>query len=147
MAVKINVFEELGIKKKIEVKESNANMRKALEFQKKLTKLQIDQKKKQDKINELDEDDSEDQEVQEENGFKIAQMMSEMFDLMLGHMDSVQEFIIDMLKLDEKAQEKMDSDLDFDQTVELSSKIVSAILKVDVQPTGETSEEGGDLKA
>lgn len=147
MAVKINVFEELGIKKKIEVKESNANMRKALEFQKNLTKLQIDQKKKQDKINELDEDDSEDQEVQEENGFKIAQMMSEMFDLMLGHMDSVQEFIIDMLKLDEKAQEKMDSDLDFDQTVELSSKIVSAILKVDVQPTGETSEEGGDLKA
>lgn len=147
MAVKINVFEEFGIKKKIEVKESNANMRKALEFQKNLTKLQIDQKKKQDKINELDEDDSEDQEVQEENGFKIAQMMSEMFDLMLGHMDSVQEFIIDMLKLDEKAQEKMDSDLDFDQTVELSSKIVSAILKVDVQPTGETSEEGGDLKA
>lgn len=147
MAVKINVFEELGIKKKIEVKESNANMRKALEFQKNLTKLQIDQKKKQDKINELDEDDSEDQEVKEENGFKIAQMMSEMFDLMLGHMDSVQEFIIDMLKLDEKAQEKMDSDLDFDQTVELSSKIVSAILKVDVQPTGETSEEGGDLKA
>lgn len=147
MAVKINVFEELGIKKKIEVKESNANMRKALEFQKNLTKLQIDQKKKQDKINELDEDDSEDQEVQEENGFKIAQMMSEMFDLMLGHMDSVQEFIIDMLKLDEKAQEKMDSDLDFDQTVELSSKIVSEILKVDVQPTGETSEEGGDLKA
>ncbi|MCK8617557.1 phage tail assembly chaperone [Fructobacillus sp. M158] len=147
MAVKINVFEELGIKKKIVVKESNANMRKALEFQKNLTKLQIDQKKKQDKINELDEDDSEDPEVQEENGFKIAQMMSEMFDLMLGHMDSVQEFIIDMLKLDEKAQEKMDSDLDFDQTVELSSKIVSAILKVDVQPTGETSEEGGDLKA
>lgn len=144
MSVKINVYEELGIKKKIEVKESNANMRKALEFQKSLTKLQIEQKKKQDKIDAIESDKSEDPEIQEENSFQIAQLMSEMFDLMISHMDSVQEYIIDTLKLDEKAQEKLDSDLDFEQTVELSSKIVSAILKVEAQPVADG--EGDDLK-
>lgn len=132
MAVLINVQKELGIRKKIEVKESNANMRKTFKFQRDLARVQIEQAKLQDKVdNAKDEEES-------------AKTMDDMFGVFIDQLDNVQEYIIDMLKLDEKYQEKLDEELGFDESVELASKVASAILKVEET---EASEEGSDLKA
>lgn len=132
MAVLINVKEELDISKPIKVKESNANMRKTFQFQKDLARLQIEQEKLQGKADKAKSDT------------QAAQLMSNMFDMMMKMLDNVQGYIVGILHLDEEKQDFIEEEMDFDETMDLANKIAAKILKV--EPTA-VAEEGDDLKA
>ena len=121
MSVKINVAKELGIKKSIEVKESNKNIRKTWQLQKLMTKLSIDQ-----------EQDSNDPEKAEE-----------MIDMMLDVQTKVIEYVVDVLNLTDTQVDKVD-DLSFDETVQLATRISSELLHVE---TVEATDEETGLEA
>ncbi|MDD9138311.1 hypothetical protein H7198_01620 [Fructobacillus sp. CRL 2054] len=131
MTVKISVLQELGIRKKIEIKETNANMRKTFEFQRGQARLQVKQAQMQKQMEKASDDTS------------AAKGVDTMFTSMLENMANTQEYITDMLGLDEEHQEKLDN-LDFNETIDLSTKITSAILKVEPE---ENTGEVDDLKA
>lgn len=132
MAVLINVKEELGIAKPIKVKESNANMRKTLQFQKEMARLQVEQEKLQGRADKSKSD------------AQAAQFMSNMFDMMMKMLDNVQVYIVEILHLDEEKQDYIEEEMDFNETMDLANKISGKIMKV--EPTDAT-EEGDDLKA
>ncbi|CAK1244526.1 unnamed protein product [Fructobacillus evanidus] len=132
MAVLINVKEELGISKPIKVKESNANMRKTLQFQKEMARLQVEQEKLQGRADKSKSD------------AQAAQLMSNMFDMMMKMLDNVQVYIVEILHLDEEKQDYIEEEMDFNETMDLANKISGKIMKV--EPTDAT-EEGDDLKA
>lgn len=121
MTVKINVKKELGIAKNFDVKESNKNIRSTWQLQKLMTKLSIEQ-----------EQDSQDPEQAEA-----------MIDMMLDVQSKVIAYIVDILKLTDAQAEKVD-DLEFNETVELATRIGAELLHVD---TVEATDEETGLEA
>ncbi|MGL4699091.1 MAG: phage tail tube assembly chaperone [Apilactobacillus waqarii] len=119
MSVKINVAEELGIKKSFEVKESNKNMRKTWQLQKLMAKLSIDQ--------ELADDDS-------------PEKVEKMIDLMLDVQSELIDYVASLLKLTDVQAEKLD-DLEFNETRDLAVKISAALMHID--PSKANEEETG----
>lgn len=111
---KINVNKEFGIKKNIEVKESNKNMRKVYSMQLQMSKL--------GKL----VDDASDDEL----------LLSSMIDLI----DDSQEFIMDILKLDDKYLVKVE-DLSQNETFELVNKITEELTGADMEKTDDGKED------
>ena len=122
MSVKINVLNELGIKKSFDVKESNKNIRKTWELQKLMTKLSIDQ----------DEANTEDPEKAEE-----------LIDMMLDVQANVMDYVVNILGLTETQADKVD-DLSFDETVQLATRISAELLHIE---TVEATDEETGLEA
>lgn len=118
MSVKINV-PELGIKAPIEVKESNKNIRATWVLQKMMAKMAIDEQS-------LDNNDPE--------------AFEGMLDLMLDVQNKTIAYITDILKLDAKAQEKLE-DLEFNETMQLAIRISSELLHIELEPA--TEEDTG----
>lgn len=119
MTVKINVSKELGIKAPVEVAESNKNIRKTWVLQKLMAKLSIYQ-----------EDASPD-------------AFEDVLDMMLDTQDKTIAYVTDILKLDDKAQEKLE-ELDFKATMELAVRISSELLHIKME---EATEEDTGLEA
>lgn len=106
MSVKITPT-ELGLRKAVEVKESNKNIRATWELQKSLAKLSIDQSTNTEKPEDVEK----------------------MFDTMLDVQANVIAYIADILKLDEKAIEKLD-DLGYYETMDFATRIGSELMHI-----------------
>lgn len=118
MTVKINIKQELGISKAVEVKESNKNIRATWELQKMMAKLSIDQ----------------------ETTDETPEAFEKMIDMMLDIQDKTIAYIVNILKLDEKASDKLE-DLEFNETMAFAVRISSELLHIEAKPTTE-SETG-----
>jgi len=119
MSVKINVLNELGIKKSFDVKESNKNIRKTWELQKLMTKLSIDQ---------------------EEANTEDPEKAEELIDMMLDVQANVMDYVVNILGLTETQADKVD-DLSFDETVQLATRISAELLHIETVEA--TDEETG----
>lgn len=113
MSVKITPT-ELGLRKAVEVKESNKNIRATWELQKLMAKLSIDQASVGDN----------------EDAFE------DMLDMMLDVQTKVIAYITDTLKLNEKAQEALE-ELDFNDTMTFAIRISSELLHIKAEPATE----------
>jgi len=122
MSVKINVLNELGIKKSFDVKESNKNIRKTWELQKMMTKLSIDQ---------------------EEANTEDPEKAEELIDMMLDVQANVMDYVVNILGLTETQADKVD-DLSFDETVQLATRISAELLHIE---TVEATDEETGLEA
>jgi len=122
MSVKINVLNELGIKKSFDVKESNKNIRKTWELQKLMTKLSIDQ---------------------EEANTEDPEKAEELIDMMLDVQANVMDYVVNILGLTETQADKVD-DLSFDETVQLATRISAELLHIE---TVEATDEETGLEA
>lgn len=122
MSVKINVLNELGIKKSFDVKESNKNIRKTWELQKLMTKLSIDQ---------------------EEANTEDPEKAEELIDMMLDVQANVMDYVVNILSLTETQADKVD-DLSFDETVQLATRISAELLHIE---TVEATDEETGLEA
>lgn len=118
MTVKINVSKELGIKAPVEVAESNKNIRKTWVLQKLMAKLSIDQASVED----------------------TPEAFEDMLDMMLDTQDKVIAYVTDILRLDAKAQDKLE-ELEFNATMELAVRISSELLHIETAPA--TEEDTG----
>lgn len=113
MSVKI-VPTELGLRKAVEVKESNKNIRATWVLQQDLYKLSIDQ--------------SSDTETSEDAG--------KMFGRMLDIQANVIAYITNILKLDEKASEKLD-ELGYHETIDFATRIGAELMHIKTEPATE----------
>lgn len=113
MSVKITPT-ELGLRKAVEVKESNKNIRATWELQKMIAKLSIDQATVGG----------------DEEAFES------MLDLMLDVQAKIITYIVDILKLNEKAQETLE-DLEFNDTMSFAIRISSELLHIEMEPATE----------
>lgn len=120
--IKINVLNELGIKKSFDVKESNKNIRKTWELQKLMTKLSIDQ---------------------EEANTEDPEKAEELIDMMLDVQAKVMDYVVNILGLTETQADKVD-DLSFDETVQLATRISAELLHIE---TVEATDEETGLEA
>lgn len=116
MSVKINVSKELGIKAPVEVAESNKNIRKTWVLQKMMAKLSIDQEE------------------------ASPDAFEDMLDMMLDTQDKTIAYITDILRLDAKAQDRLE-ELEFNATMELAVRISSELLHIETAPA--TEEDTG----
>lgn len=114
MAVKINVADELGIKKVIEVKTTNKVVRDTWKFQKMQAKMAIDQAEANDS----------------------AEAIEAMLDSMLAIQDETIAYIVDTLHLSASQAKKID-DMTFNETVELANKVSSEVLGIETVPAKE----------
>lgn len=121
MTVKINVSKELGIKAPVAVAESNKNIRKTWVLQRLMAKLSIDQDQADD----------------------TPEAFEDVLDMMLDTQDKTIAYVTDILKLDDKAQEKLE-ELDFNATMELAVRISSELLHIKME---EATEEDTGLEA
>ncbi|MCK8606167.1 hypothetical protein LNP18_08630 [Leuconostoc citreum] len=119
MTVKI-IAKELGIKKAIEVRESNKNIRATWELQKMLAKLSIDQ-------SQADEANPEEFEG--------------LIDNMLGVQQKVINYVVDILKLTDSQAEKVD-EMEFNETMNFAVRISSELLHIEA---AEATEEDAGL--
>lgn len=115
MTVKI-VPTELGIKKAVEVKESNKNIRATWELQKMMTKLSIDQ------ATAGDEEDIE--------AFEAV------LDMMMETQDKVIGYITDILRLNDAAVAKL-QDMEFNDTMTFAIRISSELLHIKMEEATE----------
>lgn len=115
MTVKI-VPTELGIKKAVEVKESNKNIRATWELQKMMTKLSIDQ------ATAGDEEDIE--------AFEAV------LDMMMETQDKVISYITDILRLNDAAVAKL-QDMEFNNTMTFAIRISSELLHIKMEEATE----------
>lgn len=122
MTVKI-VPTELGIKKAVEVKESNKNIRATWELQKMMTKLSIDQ------ATAGDEEDIE--------AFEAV------LDMMMETQDKVIGYITDILRLNDAAVAKLE-DMEFNDTMTFAIRISSELLHIKME---EATEKDTGLEA
>lgn len=122
MTVKI-VPTELGIKKAVEVKESNKNIRATWELQKMMTKLSIDQ------ATAGDEEDIE--------AFEAV------LDMMMETQDKVIGYITDILRLNDATVAKLE-DMEFNDTMTFAIRISSELLHIKME---EATEEDTGLEA
>lgn len=113
MTVKITPT-EIGIKKAVEVKESNKNIRATWELQKMMTKLSIDQ----------------------ETVGETPEAFEELIDMMLDTQKKVIEYIVNILRLTDAQAEKVD-ELEFNETTEFAIRISSELLHIEAQPADE----------
>lgn len=122
MTVKI-VPTELGIKKAVEVKESNKNIRATWELQKMMTKLSIDQ------ATAGDEEDIE--------AFEAV------LDMMMETQDKVIGYITDILRLNDATVAKLE-DMEFNDTMTFAIRISSELLHIKME---EATEKDTGLEA
>lgn len=120
--VKINVADELGIKKVIEVKTTNRVVRDTWKFQKMQAKMAIDQAEAGDS----------------------AEAIEEMLDSMLAIQDETIAYVVDTLHLTAAQAKKID-DMTFNETVELANKVSAQVLGIETVPAEE--EEATGLEA
>ena len=113
MTVKI-IPTEIGIKKAIEVKESNKNIRATWELQKMMTKLSIDQ----------------------ETVGETPEAFEELIDMMLDTQKKVIAYLVNILRLTDAQAEKVD-ELEFNETMEFAIRISSELLHIEAQPADE----------
>ena len=113
MTVKI-IPTEIGIKKAIEVKESNKNIRATWELQKMMTKLSIDQETVGDSPADFEK----------------------VIDMMLDVQTKTINYIVNTLGLDDKQAAKFD-EMEFDDTMAFAVRISSELLHIEAQPTDE----------
>ena len=113
MTVKI-IPTEIGIKKAIEVKESNKNIRATWELQKMMTKLSIDQETVSDSPADFEK----------------------VIDMMLDVQTKTINYIVNTLGLDDKQAAKFD-EMEFDDTMAFAVRISSELLHIEAQPADE----------
>lgn len=113
MTVKI-IPTEIGIKKAIEVKESNKNIRATWELQKMMTKLSIDQETVGDSPADFEK----------------------VIDTMLDVQTKTINYIVNTLGLDDKQAAKFD-EMEFDDTMTFAVRISSELLHIKAQPADE----------
>ena len=113
MTVKI-IPTEIGIKKAIEVKESNKNIRATWELQKMMTKLSIDQETVGDSPADFEK----------------------VIDMMLDVQTKTINYIVNTLGLDDKQAAKFD-EMEFDDTMAFAVRISSELLHIEAQPADE----------
>lgn len=136
MSVKINVKQELGIAKSIEVKESNKNIRKTWLFQRLMTKFQIEQEMA-DKENKAPKDD--DQEPKNVDPIAEMEKSEKMIDSMLTMQEKVIDYITDILNLNDKQSDKLD-DMEFGESFAFAMRISSELLHVDMEEETESDK-------
>jgi len=117
--VKINVADELGIKKVIEVKTTNKVVRDTWKFQKMQAKMAIDQAEAGDS----------------------AEAIEEMLDSMLAIQDETIAYVVDTLHLTAAQAKKID-DMTFNETVELANKVSAQVLGIETVPAEEEESTG-----
>lgn len=122
MTVKI-IPTEIGIKKAVEVKESNKNIRATWELQKMMTKLSIDQSTA--------------------GGEEDIEAFEAVLDVMMETQDKVIGYITNMLRLNDAAVAKLE-DLEFDETMTFAIRISSELLHIKME---EATEEETGLEA
>lgn len=113
MTVKI-IPTEIGIKKAIEVKESNKNIRATWELQKMMTKLSIDQKTVGDSPADFEK----------------------VINTMLDVQTETINYIVNTLGLDDKQAVKVD-EMEFNDTMAFAVRISSELLHIEAQPADE----------
>lgn len=109
-----NYTNRIRLRKAVEVKESNKNIRETWELQKSLAKLSIDQS----------------------TNTETPEDVEKMFDTMLDVQANVIAYIADILKLDEKASEKLD-DLGYYETMDFATRIGSELMHIKTEPVTE----------
>ncbi|GIC69563.1 phage tail tube assembly chaperone [Fructobacillus tropaeoli] len=132
MSVKIDVKELLGQAKKVEVKTTTKNFKKAIAFLRSLNKVQLDQKRNEKKNDAIEDLDSlEALELNEQNMASMIEMA-----------DTATQYIAETLKLSDKQVEKIDEEKDLDELMEFAMKLAEEV-------TGSKAEKAGDdsLKA
>lgn len=132
MSVKIDVKELLGQAKKVEVKTTTKNFKKAIAFLRSLNKVQLDQKRNEKKNDAIEDMDSLDAlELNDQNMGSMIEMA-----------DTATRYIAETLKLSDKQVEKMDEEKDLDEVMEFAMKLAEEV-------TGSKAEKAGDdsLKA
>lgn len=146
MAVKINVEEELGMKRPITVKVTNKNFRKTLKFQKKMLHLQILQTKQAEKEKAAEQE----RQAKIEAGDEVSDVEVddlkdyEDYEKLIDEIDELQEgtviYLGDVLHLSDANIEKLD-DLETDELQNLAEKVISKVMGI--EPEKATAEDKG----
>lgn len=136
MAVKINVEEELGMKRPITVKVTNKNFRKTLKFQKKMLHLQILQTKQAEKEKAAEQERQSKIEVGEEvSDLEVDDLKDyEEYEKLIDEIDELQEgtvtYLGEVLHLSDANIEKLD-DLETDELQNLAEKVISKVMGIE----------------
>ncbi|CAK1235534.1 MULTISPECIES: phage tail tube assembly chaperone [Fructobacillus] len=132
MSVKIDVKELLGQAKKVEVKTTTKNFKKAIAFLRSLNKVQLDQKRNEKKNDAIEDMDS----------LEALELNDQNMGSMIEMADTATRYIAETLKLSDKQVEKIDEEKDLDEVMEFAMKLAEEV-------TGSKAEKAGDdsLKA
>lgn len=124
MAVKIDVNDMLGTTKKVEVKTTTKNFKKAIAFLRSMNKVQMEQVR------------AEQAEDVEDDDLAALERNDESMGSMIEMADKAVEYITDTLKLNEKQVDKVeDHDLD---------KVMGFAMDIAGQVTGSEPTKGGE---
>jgi vacuolar-type H+-ATPase subunit I/STV1 len=124
MAVKIDVNDMLGTTKKVEVKTTTKNFKKAIAFLRNMNKVQMEQVR------------AEQAEDVEDDDLAALERNDESMGSMIEMADKAVEYITDTLKLNEKQVDKVeDHDLD---------KVMGFAMDIAGQVTGSEPTKGGE---
>lgn len=125
MAVKIDVEKMLGTTKKVEVKTTAKNFKKAIAFMRGMNKAQMDQVRA-----ERAED------IEEEDDLAVLERNDESMGSMVEMLDKAVEYIADTLKLNEKQVDKVEEH-ELDEVIDFAMEITGKV-------TGSEPTKGGE---
>ncbi|CAK1248917.1 unnamed protein product [Fructobacillus tropaeoli] len=132
MSVKIDVKELLGQAKKVEVKTTTKNFKKAVAFMRSLNKIQLDQMHIEKQGDDLEDF----------NSVEGLELSDKGMGSMIEMADTATQYIAETLKLSNKQVEKLEEEKDMDEVMAFSMKLAEEV-------TGTKAEKAGDdsLKA
>ncbi|CAK1234107.1 phage tail tube assembly chaperone [Fructobacillus cardui] len=127
MAVKIDVKELLGQAKKIEVKTTTKNFKKAIAFMRSLNKIQLDQMHIEKQGDDLEDFDS-------VEGLELSDKgMGSMIEMA----DTATQYIAETLKLSNKQAEKLEEEKDMDEVMAFAIKLAEEVTGTKAEKVGE----------
>ncbi|CAH1857505.1 phage tail assembly chaperone [Convivina intestini] len=127
MSVKIDVKNMLGTTKKVEVKTTTKNFKKAITFLRDMNHIQLEQMR--------NEKDSQD--IEDSDSITALELNDRNMSSMLAMTDTVTNYIQSTLKLDEAQMEKLDEEHSLDEVMNFAMEIATKV-------TGSESEQGGE---
>ncbi|WEA52300.1 hypothetical protein PWO95_06550 [Weissella paramesenteroides] len=136
MPVKINVEEELGLKRPITIKVTQKNYRKTLKFQKKMLHLQITNTKQYEKEKAAEQerqakiDAGEVVEEDEVDDLAYYEELEKSFDELDKAQEEQVEYISDVLYLSEPNVEKLD-DMEIDELQKFAQKVIAKVMGIE----------------
>ncbi|MBC9119378.1 phage tail tube assembly chaperone [Fructobacillus fructosus] len=127
MAVKIDVKELLGQAKKVEVKTTTKNFKKAIAFMRSLNKIQLDQMHIEKQGDDLEEF----------NSVEGLELSDKSMGSMIEMADTSTQYIAETLKLSNKQVEKLEEEKDMDEVMAFAMKLAEEVTGTKAEKVGE----------
>ncbi|CAK1226120.1 unnamed protein product [Fructobacillus cardui] len=127
MAVKIDVKELLGQTKKVEVKTTTKNFKKAVSFMRSLNKIQLDQMHIEKQGDDLEDF----------NSVEGLELSDKGMGSMIEMADTATQYIAETLKLSNKQAEKLEEEKDMDEVMAFAIKLAEEVTGTKAEKAGE----------